>query len=97
LRRNKRKTRNKSYKTMIDGTVQTPKPNRTMVIPPIEIRPAVKEGRGAEPPAGVAKTLTWLFLVTAVLFVALVAVAGFLRKWLWMRQFHYAGPAGKHL
>ncbi len=76
---------------MIDGTVQTPKPNPTMVIPPIEIRPVVKEVRGAEPPAWVGKALKWFFPVAALLFVALIAVPGFLQKWLWMRQLDYVG------
>jgi len=76
---------------MIDGTVQTPKPNPTLVIPPIEIRPADKEVGGAEPPAWVGKTMKWLFPVAALLFVGLVAIPGFLQKWLWMGQLDYAG------
>ena len=81
---------------MIDGTVQTPKPRPTIVMPPIEIRPVVQEVSGqevsgAEPPAWVGKMLKWLFPVGAVLFIALIVIPGFLQKWLWMRQLDYVG------
>ena len=35
--------------------------------------------------------LKWLFPVAALLFIALIAIPGFLQKWLWMRQLDYAG------
>jgi hypothetical protein len=62
-----------------------------MVVPPIEIRPADKEVTAPSRPRGWGKTLKWLFPVAALLFVALIAVPGFLQKWLWMRQLDYAG------
>jgi uncharacterized membrane protein (UPF0182 family) len=76
---------------MIDSSVETPNKIPTMVIPPIEIRPAVKEVRGAAPPAWLGKMLKWIFPVAALLFIALIAIPGFLQKWLWMRQLDYAG------
>jgi len=75
---------------MIDSTVETPNKIPTMVIPPIDIRPAVKGVRSAEPPPWLGKTLKWLFPVVALLFIALIAIPGFLQKWLWMRQLDYA-------
>ena len=51
----------------------------------------MKEVRGAEPPAWLGKMLKWLFPVAALLFIALIAIPGFLQKWLWMRQLDYAG------
>ena len=74
---------------MIDSTVQAPKSVPTMVIPPADLRPVKRELRAAEPPAWLGKTLKWLFPVAALLFIALIAIPGFLQKWLWMRQLDY--------
>jgi hypothetical protein len=35
--------------------------------------------------------MKWLFPVAALLFIALIAIPGFLQKWLWMRELNYAG------
>jgi uncharacterized membrane protein (UPF0182 family) len=35
--------------------------------------------------------MKWLFSVAALLFIALIAIPGFLQKWLWMRELDYAG------
>jgi len=82
---------------MIDSnsTVQTPKPEPTIVVSttvnrPAENRPPPNEIGSAEPPAWLFKLLKWFFPVAAVLFIALVAIPAFLRKWLWMRQMNYS-------
>ncbi len=59
---------------MIDSPVQTPKPLPTLVIPPIELRPAVKVLSGGGPPAWLAEMLEWLFPIAALLFIARVRV-----------------------
>ena len=83
---------------MIDSKVQTPIDISTVSASPPEPRPPVYEPqpsgtkiRIAPPPAWVGKMLKWLFPVAALLFVALIAIPGFLQKWLWMRQLDYAG------
>ena len=84
---------------MIDSKVQTPIDISTVsVSPPAEARPPVNEAeppvdeiRNAPPPVWLGKMLKWLFPVAAVLFIALIAIPGFLQKWLWMRQLDYAG------
>jgi uncharacterized membrane protein (UPF0182 family) len=76
---------------MIDTTVQEPKAIPAMVIPPVDLRPAMKEVKVAEPPVWLGKMLKWFFPVAALLFIALIVVPGFLQKWLWMRQLDYAG------
>ncbi|MGA2596960.1 MAG: UPF0182 family protein [Bryobacteraceae bacterium] len=76
---------------MIDNNVQTPKATPTVVIPFLELRPAVQEHKDVEPPAWLGRMLKWLFPVAALLFIALIAIPGFLQKWLWMRQLDYGG------
>ena len=62
-----------------------------MVIPPVDLPSPIKEVRAAEPPAWLGKTAEMAFPVAALLFIALIAIPGFLQKWLWMRQLDYAG------
>ena len=76
---------------MIDNNVQTPKATPTLVIPLLDLRPAVQERKDVEPPAWLGKMLKWLFPVAALLFISLIAIPGFLQKWLWMRQLDYGG------
>jgi uncharacterized membrane protein (UPF0182 family) len=47
--------------------------------------------KGGPPPGWLAPLLKWICPVVALLFIALVAIPGFLQKWLWMRQLDYAG------
>jgi uncharacterized membrane protein (UPF0182 family) len=54
------------------------------------VKHPVIEFRSAEPPAWLEKTLKWAFPAVAVLFVALVAIPGFLQQWLWMRALGYS-------
>jgi uncharacterized membrane protein (UPF0182 family) len=82
---------------MIDGTVHALKDTLSEVVPPdtivprAETRPEVNEFRNAEAPPWLVKLLKWAFPVGALLFIALIAIPGFLQKWLWMRQLDYAG------
>jgi hypothetical protein len=76
---------------MIDSAVQTPPEQPIVVIPSNELQPPVPELRIVEPPAWLGRTLKWLFPAVALLFIALIAIPGFLQKWLWMRQLDYAG------
>ena len=77
---------------MIDNkTVQTPKIVTTIVVPPTELPPPANESVPAEPPIWLIKLLKWIFPVAALLFIALIAIPGFLQKWLWMRQLDYSG------
>jgi uncharacterized protein len=76
---------------MIDSIVQEPNTVPTVVIPPVDLPSPTKEVRATEPPAWLGKMLKWLFPVAALLFIALIAIPGFLQKWLWMRQLNYAG------
>jgi uncharacterized membrane protein (UPF0182 family) len=83
---------------MIDGPVHTLKntpvevaPLAPFVPPPPDALPAATEFRNSEPPAWLAKILKWVFPIAAVLFIALIAIPGFLQKWLWMRQLDYTG------
>ena len=76
---------------MIDNNVHTLKATPTVAIPLLELRPAVQEHKEVEPPVWLGRTLKWLFPVAALLFIALIAIPGFLQKWLWMRQLDYGG------
>ena len=76
---------------MIDSNVREPNTVPTVVIPPVDLPSATTEVRDTEPPAWLGKMLKWLFPVAALLFIALIAIPGFLQKWLWMRQLNYAG------
>ena len=75
---------------MIHSNVQTPIETSTVSVSP-GARPPVNEIRIAPPPAWVGRMLKWLFPVAALLFIALIAIPGFLQKWLWMRELDYAG------
>jgi len=76
---------------MIDSSVKTPIDISTVVVTPTDFRPDSNELKGAQPPAWLGNALKWLFPVAAILFIALIAIPGFLQKWLWMRQLDYAG------
>jgi uncharacterized membrane protein (UPF0182 family) len=82
---------------MIDGTVHNLNDASAAIVSPApaapraETRPEVTPFRNPEPPAWLVKSLRWAFPIAAVLFVALIAIPGFLQKWLWMRQLDYAG------
>lgn len=76
---------------MIDNTtVPTPKVITTVVIPPTELPPTANQTVPPEAPIWLIRLLKWIFPVAALLFIALIAVPGFLQKWLWMRQLDYS-------
>ncbi len=78
---------------MIDNkTVHTPRIITTVVVQPTELPPAANEPvSAAPPPIWLIKMLRWIFPVAALLFIGLIAIPDFLKKWLWMRQLDYAG------
>jgi len=83
---------------MIDSKVHTTTEISAVSVFPTEARPPVKEAAppvneisSAPPPVWLVKLLKWLFPVAAALFIALIAIPGFLQKWLWMQQLDYAG------
>ena len=76
---------------MIESKIPPPNTIHTIVIAPVVPPPSEQLVTGAEPPPWVGKALKWVFPVAAILFIALIAVPGFLQKWLWMRQLDYAG------
>jgi len=76
---------------MIESKIPPPNTIHTIVIAPVVPPPSERLVTGAEPPPWVGKALKWVFPVAAILFIALIAVPGFLQKWLWMRQLDYAG------
>ena len=76
---------------MIDNTtVPTPKVITTVVIPPTELPPTANQTVPPEAPIWLIRLLKGIFPVAALLFIALIAVPGFLQKWLWMRQLDYS-------
>ena len=75
---------------MIESKVPPPNTIHTIVIAPVVPSPSDRLDTGAEPPAWVGTALKWFFPVAAILFIAFIAVPGFLQKWLWMRQLDYA-------
>ena len=76
---------------MIESKIPPPNTIHTIVIAPVVPPPSEQLVTGAEPPPWVGKALKWVFPVAAILFIVLIAVPGFLQKWLWMRQLDYAG------
>jgi len=58
---------------------------------PDELPVAFKNLKSVPPPVWLVTLLKWICPIAALLFIALVAIPGFLQKWLWMRQLDYAG------
>jgi hypothetical protein len=76
---------------MIDSPLKTPIDLSSDSVSPNEPEPAVNALRNAPPPAWLGTLLKWIFPIAGVLFIALIAIPGFLEKWLWMRQLDYVG------
>ena len=75
---------------MIESPVQPPKIKAAIFVSPTERPSPPVVLKVPTPPAWLGKMLRWLFPIAAVLFIALIAIPGFLQKWLWMRQLDYA-------
>jgi len=76
---------------MIDTPIKTPKDLSTGGVSPDDFQPSFNGFSGAPPPVWLVKLLKWLFPIAALLFIALIAIPGFLQKWLWMRELDYSG------
>ncbi len=75
---------------MIETPVQTPKLKPTILVSPTGHPSPPVDLKAPTPPAWPIKMLRWLFPVAVILSIALIAIPGFLQKWLWMRQLDYA-------
>lgn len=61
------------------------------VVDPADLQLLPKATAGGEPPAWAGKALKWVPPLAILLFVALIAIPGLLKQWLWMDQVNYAG------
>jgi uncharacterized membrane protein (UPF0182 family) len=61
------------------------------VVDPADLRLLDTNLVGSEPPAWIGKALKWALPLAILLFVALIAIPGLLKQWLWMDQVNYVG------
>jgi uncharacterized membrane protein (UPF0182 family) len=77
---------------MIEKPIDTPAAEHAIrIVDPAALKPNQIEPTIGEPPAWLGKALKWTPPVALLLFVALIAIPGLLKKWLWMDQVNYAG------
>ena len=77
---------------MIEKPVDKPTEHGIEIVHPADLQADIKEPVGMEkPPAWVGTALKWTPPLAILIFVALIAIPGLLKQWLWMDQVNYAG------
>jgi uncharacterized membrane protein (UPF0182 family) len=76
---------------MIESGIEKPVETSTVVVQQNNPPPETHGVIGKQHPYWQGKLLKWIVPAAVVLLTALVVIADFLQKWLWMRQLNYAG------